>query len=85
MQCKDVPDQAILAFLAKNIDKWHCSYSKDFDNSIRHAMPEGVQTKLVLAKMRQMIKRGVVKGCACGCRGDFVITEKGLKELADAG
>ena len=35
MQCKDIPDQ------------------------------------LVLAKMRQLIKRGLVDGCGCGCRGEF--------------
>jgi hypothetical protein len=46
------------------------------------AMPDGVPSKLALAKMRKMILRGVVGGCGCGCRGDFVITEKGLAELA---
>ena len=30
-------------------------------------MPEGV----VLAKARKLILRGLVDGCACGCRGDF--------------
>lgn len=27
--------------------------------------------KVVLAKLRSMIKRGILRGCACGCRGDF--------------
>lgn len=27
--------------------------------------------KVVLAKLRSAVKRGVLKGCACGCRGDF--------------
>jgi hypothetical protein len=27
--------------------------------------------KVVLAKLRRLVKRGVITGCACGCRGDF--------------
>jgi hypothetical protein len=30
-------------------------------------MPE----KVVLAKAKRLIRRGLVDGCACGCRGDF--------------
>ncbi len=49
--------------------------------SVRHAMPVGVPDKLILGKMRKLIHRGVVDGCGCGCRGDFSITIKGLKEI----
>lgn len=31
----------------------------------------GVPLKVVLAKARRLINRGVITGCACGCRGDF--------------
>lgn len=51
------------------------------ENSVQHAMPPGVPAKLALAKIRQMVRRGVVSGCTCGCRGGFQITEKGLVEL----
>jgi hypothetical protein len=44
-------------------------------------MPKPLPAKLALAKMRQMINRGVVKGCPCGCRGNFEITEKGMTEI----
>lgn len=27
--------------------------------------------KVVLAKLRGLVKRGMITGCACGCRGDF--------------
>jgi hypothetical protein len=27
--------------------------------------------KLILAKARKLVRRGVVEGCCCGCRGDF--------------
>lgn len=44
-------------------------------------MPPGTPEKLQLGKMRMMIRRGVVGGSPCGCRGDFVITKKRLEEL----
>lgn len=39
--------------------------------------------KVLLAKLRALVKRGLLDGCPCGCRGDFTITEKGRAALAD--
>ena len=79
MQCKDIPDRPILELLARNPTHWHnWCFNNEFD--VRQAMPKGIPDKLVLAKMRMMIRRGVVDGCDCGCRGDFEITDKGLSE-----
>lgn len=75
MQCKDIPDEPILRFL-DNLDGWGGWFS-DFENSVLRAMPEGTPEKLALAKMRMLIRRGLVSGCGCGCRGDFEITSKG--------
>lgn len=80
MQCKDIPDRPILEMLAKNPKQWHTWYDGKWN--VREAMPPDTPPKLVLAKMRMMIRRGVVDGCPCGCRGDFVITEKGLAEIS---
>ena len=33
--------------------------------------------RLVANKLDSMIRRGLVDGCACGCRGDFVLTDAG--------
>lgn len=33
--------------------------------------------KVVRAKLASMIRRGLMNGCACGCRGDYYPTEKG--------
>lgn len=33
--------------------------------------------KVVVAKLARLIKRGLLTGCTCGCRGDFEVTEKG--------
>lgn len=79
MQCKDIPDQPILEMLARNPKKHHNWYSEEQD--VCAAMPPGTPSKLALAKMKMLIRRGVIDGCACGCRGDFIITEKGLAEL----
>jgi hypothetical protein len=37
----------------------------------------GVPPRLLLAKARRLDRRGLITGCACGCRGDFEITAKG--------
>jgi hypothetical protein len=76
MQCKDIPDRPILEMLGRNPAKWHNWYFGDeFD--VGRAMPDGTPEKLKLAKMRMMIRRKIVDGCPCGCRGDFVITDSG--------
>lgn len=83
MQCKDIPDRPILEMLAKNPDRWHnWCFDNGFD--VRRAMPEGIPSKLVLGKMRMLMRRKLVDGCDCGCRGDFVITEKGKAWLEAA-
>ena len=78
-QCKDIPDQPILEMLAKNPEQ---GYTWRFDKwNIGEAMPPGTPAKLVLAKMGSLIKRQLVSGCACGCRGDFRISPKGIATL----
>ena len=80
MQCKDIPDYPILAFMAEHKSgTWHNWYFGDLD--VSKAMPQGTPDKLKLAKMKNLIKRGLVEGCACGCRGDFTLTDAGLKYL----
>lgn len=81
MQCKDIPDVPILAFLAKNPQQWHnWVFNNEYD--VHNAMPNDTPDKAVHAKMRKLMSRDLVDGCDCGCRGDFVITEKGLNYLA---
>lgn len=80
MQCKDIPDAPILAFLAKNPKQWHtwCDWP---DTDVKAAMPSGVPHKLARAKMSMLVKRGLVDGCTCGCRGDYRITPRGIEWL----
>lgn len=88
MQCKDIPDAPVLRFLT-DLPPWEDGRPRTWANwyapspaAVQNAMPPGVPDRLALAKMRQMIRRGVVTGCPCGCRGDFEITDKGRAELA---
>jgi hypothetical protein len=80
MQCKDIPDKPILEFLKSLEGQW-ANWCWENEKNVALAMPKGVPPKLVLAKMRMLIRRRLVDGCGCGCRGDFVLTEKGLAYL----
>lgn len=85
LQCKDVPDEPILRFLVAQTGIW-CNWYEIGDwnnpNGVRHAMPKDVPGHVALRKMQRLIGRGLVDGCACGCRGDFEITVKGRQYLA---
>jgi hypothetical protein len=39
--------------------------------------------KVVLAKAKRLVKRGLISGCTCGCRGDFEIMTEFIKTNAD--
>lgn len=93
MQCKDIPDAPVLAFLRDLPDipgmpgvqcsgTWYWRDGFKPENSVLRAMPTGTPEKLGLAKMRMLIRRGLVDGCPCGCRGDFTLTAKGRASLA---
>ena len=85
-QCKDIPDLPILRFLNKSPGQCHFwRASPDYaDRDVARGMPEGTPVKLVLAKMKSLIRRQLVDGCGCGCRGDFHITERGQWLLSEA-
>ncbi|QFG11500.1 hypothetical protein I5G87_gp76 [Mycobacterium phage Ekdilam] len=39
----------------------------------------GVPWKVVLAKFRRVEGRGLARGCDCGCRGDWELTDAGRR------
>lgn len=80
MQCKDICTKSVLLFLKRISPRWGTCFP-NFENSVSQAMPLGTPNKLVQAKMRNLIAKGYVDGCSCGCRGDYEITEKGLNKL----
>lgn len=79
MQCKDIPDKPILELLNTFHGVWATWFPGEYGamKSILPAFPQDCPDKLVIAKMSRLIDRGLVDGCGCGCRGDYVITEKG--------
>jgi hypothetical protein len=83
MQCKDIADLPILDFLARQ-NQWVMRTGTCGNGVllICEAMPAGTPAKLQLAKMGQLIRRKLVSGCICGCRGDFEITDQGRAFLA---
>lgn len=83
MQCKDISDEPILHYLLKHKGQWCGWWGKE--RNVALSMPVGTPDKLVLAKMKQLIKRGLVEGCGCGCRGDFCITSKGEQYFNKSG
>ena len=95
MQCKDIPVGPILKFLEycataqlDHGDGW-ATWEADkngslFSNSVQHAMPAGVTPMLARAKMENLIERGLVEGCTCGCQGDYELTSEGLAYINSA-
>ena len=84
LQCKDISDEAILRFLYSRDkgNEWCNWFDPKFTNSVMNAVDYNIiSPQLMLSKMRQMIKKGLVDGCSCGCRGDFHLTLKGKEHI----
>lgn len=67
IQAKHIDDAAILAIIDETRERegrW--TFTWDIEAALANIPP-----KVVLAKLRSMVRRGVIDGCACGCRGDF--------------
>lgn len=74
-------DMLILGFLHQHEGRW-CTWGKGYTMpTIQDAMPEETPLEYQLVKMKELIERGLVDGCFCGCRGDFTITTKGMETL----
>jgi hypothetical protein len=88
MKTSDIPDEPILKLLAE-----HQGYWTFWGDDNRLSWPsesmiytisfpiENVPRKLIHSKWKSLIRRGLIGGCDCGCRGDFEITDKGLESL----
>lgn len=67
MQAKDIPDAALLdAVAAVNTRRRGWAFLSDLEEAFPAFPP-----KVVRAKAAALIRRRLLKGCACGCRGDF--------------
>lgn len=67
-----------LAFVGKE-EELHMGRKMGRVHDVAEAMPKEWTRRRRLAMMRVILRNGLVGGCDCGCRGDFEITDKGLK------
>ena len=75
MQTKDIDKKLILDLLRTRGDAWTSR------STIEDQFPDDMPPKLILSAMRSLVKRGLVEGCCCGCRGDFEITQLGRETI----
>lgn len=77
MQCKDIADATLLRFIAtKQAEKGAWVNTWDFEPPYSD-LPDN----LFRAKMGKLLKRGLLTGCNCSCRGDYELTDKGREFL----
>lgn len=80
LQAKHLPDDQVLATLRhlETDSRWGTKRRWVSRWEIEDEFPT-VPPKVVLAKLRSLIKRGVIDGCTCGCRGDlYTRDEEGI-------
>lgn len=66
VQAKDISDERFLAAVAK-VARGPMRWAMRGDVTAELGFPE----KVVLAKARKLILQKKLRGCFCGCRGDF--------------
>lgn len=85
MKASDIRDETIVSIIyEKRTTPWFFNPDEPLTHPTRwvlmteleKALP-AVPRKVILAKMRALMKKGLVSGCGCGCRGDFELTEDG--------
>lgn len=74
---------AVLLFLAHQDGKWATWGPGLYMPTVHSVFRVGTLEKTQLRFMQKLQRKGLVGGCDCGCRGDYVITQKGLNFLAN--
>lgn len=69
VQAKNLPDELLIRIIQQFSDETGVG---TFLGVIQFEL-EPVPPKVVLAKLKSMVKRGILTGCTCGCRGDFTV------------
>lgn len=72
-QAKDVPESVLLAVFRANPLTFFTHYESAVSPSLLDAAPElrAFPRKVLAAKLASLVRRGLIDGCACGCRGDW--------------
>lgn len=78
MKAADIPDSVVFQAIDSARDErrsWACI------SDVAALVPD-MPWKVVLAKCRQMIYKGRIDGCPCGCRGDLQRIETSSRIMA---
>jgi len=81
VKTSDIADATMLDALAVTRGKHGVPRWSSLGDVENHMAP--IHPKLVLSKLRSMIRRGVIGGCGCGCRGDFEIVATTAKPASE--
>ena len=71
MKAADIQDSEILALVERRRENGTPFTSFD----IKDALADRFPSKVIQAKLAQMVNKGRLIGCACGCRGDFRVPD----------
>lgn len=87
-KCADIPDLTVLRAIDRiSREPWwdgepptgRSRWVMRWD--LNGAFP-AVPPRLMWAKCARLIRRGLLTGCSCGCRGDYELTDAGRSLLA---
>lgn len=76
MKAADIPTEEVL-FAVGYVQTFR-TWATIWD--LEGIMP-GWPEKVLRAKANKMIRRGLLRGCTCGCRGDYELTQRGRDTL----
>lgn len=77
IQAKHVPEIPMLRFIESNNGSWKTHFDTDSPQGIGWSIPASIPEmrafpeRVLLAKLSSLLRRGLVDGCDCGCRGDW--------------
>jgi hypothetical protein len=71
MKAEDIPETTLLELIRQNAGAIGCPF-----HIIANALPD-IPAKVLRAKLRSLIKRSIITGCADNheCRGDYAIRQ----------
>jgi hypothetical protein len=73
----------VLMFLAHQDGTWATWGPSFYMPSVQAVFRIGTSEKAQFRFMRRLQEAGLVRGCDCGCRGDYTPTRQGLEFLAN--
>jgi hypothetical protein len=73
-QAKDVDAKQFLGIVYDlNVKENGWAMRFDVEDTFSPRFPK----KVLMAKAQKLIDQGLMRGCACGCRGDYVVEREG--------